>query len=148
MIKGSLLKRKAASSLALWIKIIFVVLVVLLGCFAFILWPGSSILEVEFKADNSEEPLGYVEVILGDDKAAIAKIKSNEIDTVRLYHDEMVQMSFSLVVYRSQGFSKITDEYFSQELFPEFANVRIKAVIDDQGKIVSTRFCKIPCSLD
>jgi flagellar basal body-associated protein FliL len=148
MNKGNSLKRKAASSRALWIKIIFVVLVVLLGCFAFIFWPGSSILEVEFKADNSADPLGYVEVILGDDKAAIAKVKSNEIDTVRLYHDEMVQMSFSLVVYRSQDFSKITDEYFSQELFPEFANIRIKAVINDQGKIASTSFCKLPCSFD
>jgi hypothetical protein len=130
------------------VKVISFLFVVFLGCFSLVAWRDSSVLEVEFKAESSADPLGYVKVILGDDKAAIAKIKPNEIDTVRLYHDEKVQMSFSLGVYRSLELFKITDEYFSQELLPEFSNVRIRAVIDDQGKIVSTRFCKLPCSFD
>ncbi|MDH2432067.1 hypothetical protein QCD60_05795 [Pokkaliibacter sp. MBI-7] len=115
-----------------------------------------SYVEVEFVAPVGSPPLNEVSITSGVDKTRLGNIQPGETKTARLYPAEGSDNQVGLIIVRSlintDDLSAITpndwEGWMGQRYYPPGTAFRTHIQIDQNGKVIAEKSCKLPCSFD
>ncbi|MDH2432068.1 hypothetical protein QCD60_05800 [Pokkaliibacter sp. MBI-7] len=104
--------------------------------------------EVEFVAPKGTVPLRTVEVMSGPGKSVLTDIEPGETQTTTVYPEDSTGNEVSLFIFPTPDGSKKNIGWGGQRYYPPGTAFRTHIQIDQNGKVIAEKSCKLPCSFD
>ncbi|MDH2432066.1 hypothetical protein QCD60_05790 [Pokkaliibacter sp. MBI-7] len=107
-----------------------------------------SYVEVEFVAPDDHVPLYSVSITSGGDKSALGNISPGETQSTRIYPKDATDNELHVWANLRADQQPTQVGWVGQRYYPPGTAFRTHIQIDQNGKVIAEKSCKLPCSFD